>query len=228
MPIDLESQLMDALGRTADPLLSAKQHRAALDLMARWQEPHRRYHTLAHLVAVLRAVELLGVGPQAVSVDDPLALRLAAWFHDAVYEGRPGDDEAASAALAEQVLSELGQPTDRVAEVGRLVRMTATHSPAPGDHSAELLTDADLSVLGAPDHEYRAYADAVRQEYAHVPEPLFRTGRAQLLRRLAAGEQIYRTPRGRLLWEAAARANVAAEIGRLEARPGPSEATYPR
>ena len=212
---ELEAQLVDALGGTEDPLLGAGRRQAASNLLARWSEPHRRYHTVTHLMAVLAALELLFEGSQPVRADDRVALRLAAWFHDAVYEGSPGDDEEASAALAGRLLGELGQPTDRVAEVVRLIRTTATHSPEPGDHSAELLVDADLSVLGCSDREYRAYADAVRQEYGHVPEPLFRAGRAQVLRRLTAGERSYRTPRGRLLWEAAARANVSAELARL-------------
>jgi len=225
MPIDLEVQLLGVLGGTTDPQLGARQLDVARELLARWGEPHRRYHTVAHLVAVLDALELLFEGPGAapVDADDRVAVQLAAWFHDAVYEGRPGDDEAASAALAERVLAGLDQPAARIVEVVRLVRMTATHSPAPGDRPAELLADADLSVLAAPDQEYRAYADAVRQEYAHMPEPLFRAGRAEVLRRLTLGDQIYRTPRGRLLWEVAARANVAGEIARLEVRAGESE-----
>jgi predicted metal-dependent HD superfamily phosphohydrolase len=214
---DLESRLLDTLGRATDPPLQAGQRAAAAELLGRWREPHRRYHTLTHLVAVLDALDLLLDGPEAPSIDDRAAVQLAAWFHDAFYRGRPGDDEAASAALAEQVLARLGQPVARVAEVARLVRMTASHCPAPGDRSAEVLADADLSVLGGSDDDYRAYADAVRQEYDHVPEALFRAGRAQVLRRLTAGAQIYRTPRGRLLWESAARANVAGEIARLEA-----------
>jgi predicted metal-dependent HD superfamily phosphohydrolase len=214
---DLESRLSDTLGRATELPLRARQGSAAAELLARWREPHRRYHTLTHLVAVLDALDLLLDGPEALPIEDRAAVYLAAWFHDAVYRGSPGDDEAASAALAEQVLARLGQPVARVAEVARLIRMTASHSPAPGDRSAEVLADADLSVLGSSDHDYRAYALAVRQEYDHVPEAGFRTGRAQVLRRLSAGTQIYRTPRGRLLWESAARANVAGEIARLEA-----------
>ena len=45
----------------------------------------------------------------ADEADDIDAVRLAAWFHDAVYE--PGaDNEEASAALAAAVLSEGGVP----------------------------------------------------------------------------------------------------------------------
>ena len=184
------------------------------DLIARWDEPHRRYHTRTHLIAVLDALDLLLAGPPRP--DDPDALRLAAWFHDAVYDGRPGDDEEASARLAERALSGLGESPARVAQVAALVRMTAGHAPSPDDVAGQLLADADLAVLAAPEPEYRAYCAAVRLEYAHVPDAAFAVGRSQLLRRLAAGEWIYATARGRALWEQAARANLRTELAGLD------------
>ena len=51
----------------------------AEDLLARWSEPHRRYHDIEHLRDVLDAVDLLDA-----HAADPMAVRLAAWFHDAV------------------------------------------------------------------------------------------------------------------------------------------------
>ena len=56
---------------------------AGADVEARWAEPHRRYHTTAHLHAVLSNVDTL-----AAQADDPDLVRLAAWFHDAVYDPR--------------------------------------------------------------------------------------------------------------------------------------------
>jgi predicted metal-dependent HD superfamily phosphohydrolase len=196
-----------------------RQQAAAADLVARWQEPHRRYHTLTHLIAVLDALEDLLAEPGGLPVPDPPVVRLAAWFHDAVHAGRPGQDEEASAVLADRVLTELGLPPGQVAAVARLVRMTSDHRPEPGDLAAEALADADLAVLAAPPRAYQEYATAVRREYAHVPQDAFRAGRAEVLRRLTAGEWIYHTVRGRALWETGARANVAAELERLRPRP---------
>ncbi|WP_214411744.1 HD domain-containing protein [Sphaerisporangium fuscum] len=178
------------------------------ELAARWAEPHRRYHTLGHLRAVLDAIE-----PLAGFAGDPVAVRLAAWFHDAVYDGRPGWDEERSAQLAEARLPRLPAAAGRVAEVARLVRLTAGHDPAPGDRDGEVLCDADLAVLAGPD--YGAYARAVREEYRHVPDEAFRAGRAHVLGTLLAMPRLYRTPPGRELWEAAARANVRAELAAL-------------
>ena len=184
---------------------------AGTALLERWREPHRRYHDVEHLAEVLAAVDDLAGDAAAADV-----VRLAAWFHDAVYDGRPGDDEEASAVLAESVLASIGVPADRVARVAALVRMTAAHVPAEGDADAAVLSDADLAILAAPAERYARYAAAVRAEYAHVPDDAFRAGRAAVLRGLVAAPRLYRTAAARGRWEAAARANVAAELATLE------------
>ncbi|MFI6789024.1 metal-dependent phosphohydrolase [Nonomuraea sp. NPDC050383] len=184
------------------------------ELVARWSEPHRRYHTLDHLAAVLAAADRL-----AGAADDPGAVRLALWFHDAVYDGRPGRDEERSAQLAQARLPRCGVPPARVAEVARLVRLTAAHDRvAPGDANGEVLCDADLAVLGSPSREaYDDYAARVRQEYAHVADEPFRAGRAAVLGRLLAAPRLYRTPLAYELWEERARANLRAELRSLTA-----------
>ena len=187
--------------------------RAAGDaLLTRWSEPHRHYHDVAHLEAVLAAISDL-----ADDADDVDAVRLAAWFHDAVYEGRAGDDEEASARLAEEILPALGVPAERAAEVARLVRLTTTHEPAPGDRNGAVLCDADLSVLGGDPQSYATYASAIRAEYRHVPDELFRVGRSDVLQRLLAHDPLYRTATALDLWEHRARRNLQTELTLLRA-----------
>ncbi len=148
--------------------------------------------------------------------DDPDAVRLAAWFHDAVYRPDRSENEERSAALAVRALTGAGLPPARVDEVARLVRLTVTHHPGPGDRNGEVLCDADLAVLGGAPEAYAVYAAAVREEYAFVPEPDFRAGRAAVLRQLLALPALYRTPTAHARFDAPARANLAAEVGRLE------------
>ena len=175
-------------------------------LLAAWAEPHRRYHSLAHLRGILAGVEEL-----ADYADDPDAVRLAGWYHDAVYNGLP-DDEERSAQRAEHDLSLLGVPGPLVDEVARLVRMTVTHDPAPGDRNGEVLSDADLSALALPCESYRHNTEAIRAEYAHVPDEAFRKGRRQVLIGLLEGPGVFRTPSGRQRWEEAAQRNLRAEL----------------
>jgi predicted metal-dependent HD superfamily phosphohydrolase len=190
-------------------------------LLDRWSDPQRRYHDLVHLGTVLGHLAVL-----AEHAFDPDAVRIAAWYHDAVYEARR-DDEERSAKLAEQELGRAGLRLDPalVAEVGRIVRVTATHDPTPGDRNAEALCDADLAVLAGSPGRYAAYVSAVRAEYAHLSDSTFRVGRAKVLQSLLDGPSLFRTPHGQQNWEVPARANIALELVNLEAaeEPAPEE-----
>lgn len=200
-----------ALGGDAGPPAEA----AAADLAGRWGGADRGYHDTEHLDEVLaRLDELDAATPSAV---------LAAWFHDAVYRGRPGRDERDSADLAVTVLGGLGVDAAAADRVRDLVLVTADHVPAAGDEEAAALCDADLAVLASDPDRYRRYADGVRHEYRRVPGPLFRRGRAEVLRRLLARARddehpdgpLYRTAAGRSRWTARAAANLEAELSTL-------------
>lgn len=186
--------------------------RAGQRLLDRWREPHRHYHTVAHLGVVLDVVDR-----HAGLAERPDLVRLAAWCHDAVYDPRAAGDtnEQDSAALAERLLTDLGVPAPAVAEVRRLVLLTAGHRVAPGDPDGALLCDADLAVLAGPPAAYDRYAAAVRQEYAHVPDPAFRSGRASVLTGLLALPALFRLPPLAGRWEAPARANLRRELAIL-------------
>lgn len=177
------------------------------NLLTRWAEPHRRYHTTAHLTAVLDRIDTL-----AGHAADPDAVRLAAWFHDAVYRPDRSENEERSAALAERALPEAGVADDITAEVARLVRLTVTHDPAAGDTNGEVLCDADLAILAAAPKEYAEYAAQVREEYGFVPDDAFRDGRAAVLRQLLGLPRLFRTPHGIAEWEPRARQNLLTEL----------------
>jgi predicted metal-dependent HD superfamily phosphohydrolase len=203
---DLLAAWTDLIGRhTADPDAIETGRR----LVEAWSQPHRRYHSVNHLRDVLHRVD--GLAPHA---DDADAVRLAAWYHDSVYAGRP-DDEERSAQRAEQELSALGVTPATVDEVARLVRMTVAHDPARGDRNGEVLSDADLSALATPPENYRRNTAAIRAEYAHIPDDVFRKGRRQVLVALLEGPGVFRTEDGRRRWEAAARENLLGELAAL-------------
>ena len=192
--------------RSRWPLAGAEDLRE--ELLAAWDRPG--YHDLRHLAEVLARIEELAAAGGGFGREQVL---LAAWFHDAVYDGER-DAEERSAAWAEQSLpSYVGEAA--AAEVARLVRMTETHDPAPDDPGGCVLSDADLAVLAAGQDRYAAYVAGVREEYAHLDEETFRRGRAQVLASLAERSALFRTDHARDRWEAAARANLAAELAAL-------------
>ncbi|WP_299535433.1 hypothetical protein [uncultured Streptomyces sp.] len=187
----------------------------AENLLARWAEPQRRYHTTAHLTAVLDRIDVL-----AGHAANPARVRLAAWFHDAVYRPDRTENEERSAALAERALSEAGVPADATSEVARLVRLTVTHAPEPGDRDGEVLCDADLAILASSPKEYAEYAAQVREEYGFVPDEAFREGRSAVLRQLLELPRLFRTPHGAREWEERARHNLATELELLTGADG--------
>ncbi|MFE4371655.1 hypothetical protein ACFRMN_26100 [Streptomyces sp. NPDC056835] len=204
---DLRSRFVTTLLALRAEAAGPDPHEYADRLLARWSEPQRRYHTTDHLLAVLDRVDTL-----AEYADDPDVVRLAAWFHDAVYHPDRSENEERSARLAERALPEAGLSEDRTREVARLVRLTTTHAAAPGDRNGAVLCDADLAILASGPEAYAAYAAAVREEYGFVPDDAFRTGRAAVLEQLLALPALFRTPYGAREWEARARANLADEL----------------
>ena len=188
-------------------------HEGHLDgLLSRLREPHRRYHTATHVMWVLRHADELLAEPTHADVDGD-TVRLAALYHDAVYDPRRTDNEAVSAALAADVAAALGWDAARCDAVHRLVMATAGHSPATPDEA--VLVDADLAVLGSEPKDYSAYVTGVRGEYSHVPDEAWRTGRAEVLRRFLDVPRLYTTDWMFQRRERRAKANLAAELASL-------------
>ena len=179
-------------------------------LVASYAHPERRYHDQRHLEEVLERVhELSAHGVEF----DRMAVLLAAWFHDSVYDGQP-DAERRSAAWAAEALPVVVDQAV-VDEVVRLVLLTEHHRPADDDPNGCALSDADLAILAAAPERYTEYAASVREEYAHVPDPDFARGRAAILRDLLAKPHLFHTAHARASWEDAARANVERELAAL-------------
>jgi predicted metal-dependent HD superfamily phosphohydrolase len=186
------------------------------DLLGRYSEPHRVYHDQRHLTEVLDAVDEL-----AGDAEDPDTIRLAAWFHDAVYDPRATDNEERSAHLAASQLASLGWEPGRCAFVAGLVSATAGHLDGGGGGGEavpleqQVLLDADLAVLGAEPAAYAAYVNGVRSEYGHLTPHEWADGRSQILRRLLGRAALYATAPARSWWDARARANLTAELAGL-------------
>ncbi|GAA3678806.1 putative metal-dependent HD superfamily phosphohydrolase [Lentzea atacamensis] len=189
-----------ALGGTPD----------AGDLVERYAEPHRAYHNTFHVVSVVRDSSALA-DAFAFSVEERAILALAACAHDVIYDGKPGEDERASAAWARERLA--GMEEEHIARVESLVLATITHSS--DDPLAHVLLDADLAILGSAPTHYDRYSQAVRQEYSQYDDATWRAGRAHVLRTLLDREHLFVTEPARQLWDAAARLNLARELQSL-------------
>jgi len=215
-----DTALLEAWRRTVPPdAPDATSAAVGHDLLTRWSEPTRHYHTTEHLAFMLDVIE-----DASALADDATAVRLAAWFHDAIYDpvaSIPGANEHASADLAAALLPRIAVAREQTAEVVRLVLLTADHRVAPADRNGALLADADLAILGASAERYRRYAAAIRDEYAHVPDDAFAAGRSAVLAKLLELDPIFQLAPHREAWEARARENMRAEFDELSGRLDP-------
>ncbi|UUZ57793.1 HD domain-containing protein [Nocardioides sp. B-3] len=190
---------------TSTPLADRWPLRALLDvrdeLLAAWDRPG--YHDLHHLTEVLDRLDDLDAA--GVSFDT-VPVVLAAWFHDAVYDGQPSAEER-SAMLAEAAL-----PDPPAAEVARPGADDRAPPGLPGRPQRRCPERCRHGDPGRPIRSAMPTTRDVRTEYAQVSDADFRAGRAAVLGDLLDGPSLFRTPQGRSLWEARARANVTAEI----------------
>ncbi len=168
---------------------------------ARYEEPHRHYHTVLHLEACLRAVHVLTQMP-------PREVELALLFHDAVYDPSAANNEQASVEL----LFEEGRRAwldDALLQRTAPLILATKHLGDEMPEEAGWVVDADLSILGTEDQEkFELYEQQVRREYAFVDDHVFAAGRANFVRGMLERDTIFATRRGRLLWEKNARRNL--------------------
>jgi predicted metal-dependent HD superfamily phosphohydrolase len=175
-------------------------------LAAAYGEPHRAYHTAAHIAEVLRWFDVVA---DEVGWDDPLAVYHAILFHDVVYDATRGDNEARSAEFA---ASHGAGPRAR-----ELILLTAKHGSleAVPDRDTSHFLDADTAILGAPADAFDAYDRAIRVEYKHVPDDMYRAGRGGFLGKMLARPRIFFSELFHARLDAAARENLARAIARL-------------
>lgn len=184
-------------------------------VLAAWSQPQRAYHTPQHLLECLTLLDEW-CGAQ----DWPVAVALALFFHDLVYDPQRSDNEDLSAKRAVEMLSLLNVKGGQLAAIVALIEVTR-HAVTPRTEDEKRMVDIDLAILGATPGRYAQYRSQVRQEYAHVPDALFMRGRLAVLEGfLHARPALYHTARGRSAFDAAAARNLTAEVAELRAALG--------
>ena len=182
-------------------------------LKERYSEKSRFYHNFSHVKTLLELFESI-----ADKIQDPRAIQFAIWFHDVIYDTRKSDNEAESARLAAELLRKLNVNDETIELVKDLILLTKDHSGKNLSSDAKLFLDMDLAVLGMNEEIYKEYSEAIRQEYAWVPESMYRKGRKKVLRSFMKRERIYFTDEMKARYEAQARKNIDNEIKSLSAR----------
>ncbi len=175
------------------------------ELVERYTESHRTYHTLAHVAEVLRWFDVVA---DEASWDAPDDVYDAILFHDAIYDPSRKDNEERSADLA---LARHCSP-----HTADLIRLTARHGQLgieDVERDAAHFLDSDTAILGAVPESFEAYDDAIRLEYSFLSDVDFRAGRRAFLRGLRDRPRIYLSPLFYARFEAQARANIENALG---------------
>jgi predicted metal-dependent HD superfamily phosphohydrolase len=178
------------------------------NLVEKYSEKHRAYHNLGHINYLLEEVK-------KIELADFNTIFLATWFHDAIYEPKRSDNESESAKLAVKLLPQLNFPAEKTVKVEQIILATQAHSPENLDEDGKIFLDLDLSILGADAEIYQNYSQAIRREYSHVWNFLYRRGRKRILENFLRRETIYFTDNLRDRFEKQARLNLANEIKEL-------------
>lgn len=179
-------------------------------LISKYSENHRAYHNLSHVFILYSyAADLKN------QIADYESMRLAIWFHDAIYDPKSSLNEIESAALAVESLSELSYPLVAIEKVEKMILATQKHDASGLDADGKLFLDLDLGILGANPAVYFKYTKAIRAEYSFVPEDLYRAKRREILEAFLRRDFIYYTDKWRETHEFAARMNIENEIKEL-------------
>jgi predicted metal-dependent HD superfamily phosphohydrolase len=186
------------------------------DIATRYNETTRAYHTLRHLQQLFAQFEQI-----KHKLNEPHIVALALFYHDVIYDPLRIDNEQKSAEYAAETLLPY-LSAEQCEHLYALIMMTANHqltglSDPKKINDAAYLLDMDLSILGAPWSQYERYAQAVRQEYSHVPLAEYRTGRIAVLNRLLAHPKLYLTHYYYERLETLARDNTQRELTLLAA-----------
>lgn len=185
-------------------------------LRTRYAEPHRAYHTQAHIDAMLAGFRDLD---RAIVHAD--AVELAIWYHDAIYDPAAADNEHRSAELLRAKLAGLVDH-GMLAQAEALVRWTADHripSGLPPDQHLEaaLFLDLDMAGLGTDRTTFDAYERGIAAEFVPVYGSVrFGAGRMQFLNAMLERPRLFHSTRFHQLYDAAARTNLRRALARLQ------------
>ena len=188
--------------------LAEEVHARLVDL---YGEPHRRYHTLDHVRHCLGEFDQV-----AALMDDPDAVEMALWFHDAVYQAGAADNERRSAELFRQ-WSEGWVDAAFLQRVDDLI-MATTHRDPPARRDERFIVDIDLSGFGLPWETFERDGHLIRAECGDIGDDAYYPGLLRFLRSLQSRPTFFLTDFFQRRYEPIARDNIRRVIERLHAR----------
>ncbi|MBA3681499.1 MAG: adenylyltransferase/cytidyltransferase family protein [Bacteroidetes bacterium] len=140
----------------------------------RYEEPHRFYHTTAHLVDVVQQLS------KVQDFDDELFL--AAVYHDAIYDPQSFENEERSANLFLEEAEKTKLTKAQKDSINLMILDTKKHDPS--NDKSQLLIKADLNILDQPLDKLIEYEHQIFKEYQFVDYKVYQPKRIEVLKNL--------------------------------------------
>lgn len=178
------------------------------------------YHNFHHIFRVVEAATEIGKASN-LNANQLEIVQLAAWFHDAGFSVSNDLHEQHSVKIAEDFLSKEGYPSEKIAEVKRIILATEHHSQ-PKDLLEEIILDADTSHFA--NENYIGIAELLKNEWEATLNLVYTDIEWAIINRnLLLNEHRYYTNYARTNWNAAKEANIVALQKRLNKLENPEE-----
>ena len=147
------------------------------DILERWSEKHRKYHTISHLEDLIQQINTY----TGLSSTEHDMLTLTAIFHDIIYIPRRGDNEVQSAEFFLNHVA-MNKDSSEIQEIATMIRDTKHHTPST--HLSGIFSNMDMSIVRRPYAELLKWEDEIRYEYSHLPGIVYIIGRVRFLRQM--------------------------------------------
>lgn len=175
-------------------------------LTAAYSEKQRAYHTVQHLYECLSLLEAI-----RSQLNDPYAVVLALWFHDAIYNPQAKDNEFKSAELFEKCMAQ-DLPVNTVQKIKQWILATQKHI-STNELDLQFLLDIDLAILAATPERFMQYEQQIQQEYAWVDPEVYSTKRKEVLAHFYQSAPLYQTTYFQQNFESRAKQNLQKTLG---------------
>lgn len=156
------------------------------ELKTVYANPSRFYHNLDHIYGMLDRLDKCC--PLAIH---PHRIKLAIWFHDAVYDPKASDNEIKSAELWDRKMPLFLD--EAILEWGRRAILASIDHLPNKDHDIQLFLDLDLAPLGDPWETFQAAGEALRKEASHLDTNTFNKRRKKFLEHVLERPRIFGT-----------------------------------
>ncbi len=174
-----------------------------------YAEPHRHYHTFAHIEDLVNHAETV-----KTKIKDYDTFCFSIFYHDAIYNVRKRNNEEKSAELAETHLLKIGVNQTMIDKCIHQIIATKNHQKSLVNDT-NLFLDIDMSILGSDTETYQKYSDNVRKEFNIYPRILYNRGRKKVLTKMLELPFLFHTKEYQETHENQARINIQNEIDLL-------------